>query len=71
MPKKNITTDNLAIMVAKGFEDTKKDIGNLKSGMDKRFDKVESRLDRVEALLTTDYKRRVEKLELETCPVTP
>ena len=58
MPKKNITTDNLAIMVAKGFEDTKKDIGNLKSDMDKRFDKIDN-------LILADHKRRIERLEIE------
>ena len=59
MPKK-VTIEHLATMVSRGFD-----------GVDKRFDKVENRLGRIESILSLDYKRRIEKLELEMNPVTP
>ncbi|HDZ54371.1 MAG TPA: hypothetical protein ENI19_03920 [Candidatus Nealsonbacteria bacterium] len=59
MKKKNITIDTLTKMIAKGFEETAK-----KKDVDKRFDKVESRLERIEKLLIVDHRRRIEKLEI-------
>ena len=60
MENKNITIDDLAGMVQKGFEETaKKDEGN------ERFDKIEDRLERIEKLILADHKRRIEKLEDE------
>ncbi|MEK7117199.1 MAG: hypothetical protein AAB861_00295 [Patescibacteria group bacterium] len=73
MPKK-ITIEHLATMIARGFEETTK-----KPDMDRRFNKVDERLDKVEgrlgnvenrlgkieSILSLDYKRRIEKLELE------
>lgn len=55
-----ITIEDLAGMIARGFEETAK-----KADMDARFDKVEERLDRIENLLLADHKRRIEKLEAE------
>lgn len=49
--KAKITTDDLAIMVAKGFD-----------GIDKRFDGVDSRLDKVENRLDK-VEEKVEKLD--------
>lgn len=65
MSKKKVTIESLARMVAKGFEEASTKVDGLKLEMNKRFDKVEGRLDRVESLLTTDYKRRVERLEMD------
>lgn len=66
MPKK-VTTEHLAVMISHGF-----------NGVDKRFDKVETRfgnvenrLGNIEHILSSDYKRRIEKLESEMNPVTP
>ena len=54
MAKKNITIDDLAIMVKKGFD-----------GVDLRFDKVDESFDKIEKLIFADHKRRLEKLEEE------
>lgn len=55
--KKNITLDDLALMVAKGFEDTatKTDIAGFEGRLDKvegRLGKVEDKIDKVEVRLT-------------------
>ncbi|MCX6718542.1 MAG: hypothetical protein NTY81_03010 [Candidatus Staskawiczbacteria bacterium] len=60
MVKKNITINDLAIMVQKGFEETSK-----KDEVNKRFDMVENRLYKIEKLIITDHKKRIEKLEME------
>ncbi|MFH1462298.1 MAG: hypothetical protein ABIG08_01170 [bacterium] len=54
MKKKNVTTDDLARMVKKGFD-----------GVDRRFDKVEDRLERIEKLLIVEHRQRIEKLEAD------
>ena len=59
MKKQNITIDTLARMIAKGFEETAK-----KKDVDRRFDKVEDRLEKIEKLLIVDHHRRIEKLEV-------
>lgn len=69
MVKKKTTIEDLARMVANGFNgvesrmatridlnNLKKDVGNLRSEMNSRFDKVEN-------LILIDHKRRLEKLE--------
>ena len=68
MPKKQITIDDLAVMVQKGFLETGKkidmlrsDIGGLKSDMTD----VKSRLDRIEKIFLVDHKHRIERLEFE------
>jgi len=50
----NTSNDDLARMIAMGFD-----------GVDERLDKVDERLNKIEALLLGDYKKRIEKLELE------
>ena len=54
----NVTIDELALMIQKGFNETAK-----KVDVDQRFDKIEQRLDKIESLLLGNYKRRIEKLE--------
>lgn len=65
--KKNITIDDLARIVQKGFLETaKKDEMNDRfARIDKRFDKVEYRLETIEKLLIVDHRQRIEKLETE------
>lgn len=58
MENKNITIDDSAIMVQKGFEGTAKD---MKSG----FDGVNMRLDKIENLILAEHRRRIEKPETE------
>jgi archaellum component FlaC len=52
MAKQNVTSEDLAVMVKKGFD-----------AVDKRFDGVDDRLDRIEKLILADHKRRIERLE--------
>ncbi len=54
MKKKNITIDDLARMVKKGFD-----------GVDQRFNKVDNSLEKIEKLLIAEHRRRIEKLELD------
>ena len=57
--KNNIVTpDELVLMIQKGFNETAE-----KVDVDQHFDKIEQRLDKIEALLLGNYKRRIEKLE--------
>jgi len=67
MKKKNITIDDLARMVKKGFDETAKkiDVDGQFKAVDKRFDIIEDRLDKIEKLILADHKRRIEKLETE------
>jgi len=72
MKKKNTTIDDLARMVKSGFDGTDKKIDNtikeMKLGfkqVDKHFDIIEGRLDKIEKLILADHKRRIEKLEIE------
>jgi hypothetical protein len=58
MKKKNITIDDLAVMVQKGFEETSK-----KEEVNRRFDDVGKRFDKIEKLILTDHLERIEKLE--------
>ena len=57
MENKNITIDDLAGMVQKGFEETAK-----KDEVNERFDKIEDRLESIEKLILADHKRRIEKI---------
>lgn len=67
MKKKNITIEDLAIMVQKGFEETaKKTEVNLQfKGINLQFKEVNERLERIEKLILTEHKRRIERLETE------
>lgn len=58
MKKKNITIDDLAIMVQKGFEETAK-----KSEVNLRFDQIDKRFDKIEKLILADHRERIENLE--------
>ena len=67
MKKNNITIDDLAVMVQKGFEETAK-----KADMDLKFEQVgnefkevNKRFDKIEKLILADHKKRIEKLEDE------
>ncbi|HEX9722307.1 MAG TPA: hypothetical protein VGA53_03500 [Candidatus Paceibacterota bacterium] len=56
----NVTIDQLARMVAKGFEETAK-----AKEVNEHFNKVEERLDRIEKFLLEEHRRRIERLENE------
>lgn len=58
MENKNLTIDDLAIMIQKGFLETAK-----KDEVDKHFDAVENHLEKIEKLLIAEHRRRIEKLE--------
>lgn len=67
MKKGNITIEDLARMVQKGFEETAKKHA-VKEGFDgvnERFDILEECLEKIEKLILADHKRRIEKLENE------
>ena len=66
--KNNITTEDLARMIGKGFNgvDKRFDVVDEKFDLvDKRFDRIEDRLESIEKLILADHKRRIEKLEDE------
>lgn len=56
MKDKNITIDQLAVMVNKGFEGTNK-------RMDLGFKKVNDHLDRIENILIKQQNEKIEALE--------
>lgn len=60
MAKKNITIDDLAVMVQNGFAETatKDELKSMRIEMNKRFDRIEN-------LILADHKKRIEKLETE------
>ena len=58
MDAREVTIEDLARMVQKGFEDTAKKIE-----VNARFDTIEKRLDRIEKFLLEEHRRRIEKLE--------
>ena len=55
---KEVTIDDLARMVQKGFEGTAK-----ASEVRVEFNEVKERLDRIENILLAENRRRIEKLE--------
>ena len=63
MAKKNITIDDLAVMVQKGFEktSTKDQVEQLEF----RVVKVEKNLETVKDLIVENHKKRIEKIEAE------
>ncbi len=75
MAKKQMTIDDLAVMVQKGFQGVDKRL----DGVDKRLDRIEDRLDgiddhlehidgrldRIEKIFSVDHKNRIERLEFE------
>jgi len=58
MEKEDITIEDLAGMIQKGFMETAK-----RDEINKRFDKIEDRLERIEKLILADHGKRIEKLE--------
>ena len=64
---KNVTIDDLAVMVQRGFNETAKSFNETakKSDMDFRFNEVDKRLDKIEKLILADHKKRIEHLEAE------
>ncbi|MCC6323427.1 hypothetical protein IT400_01400 [Candidatus Nomurabacteria bacterium] len=69
--QKKITLDDLAIMVAKGFENTatKDEMNTRFNEVDERFNKVDERLDKIESRLDnieTNDGKRLDKLEDKT-----
>ena len=60
MKKKNITIDDLARMVLKGFDEMQRELMKTAKKKD-----VDERFDRIEKLILADYKRRIGKLEEE------
>jgi len=69
MAKKNITIDELAVMVQKGFADTatKNDIKDVNKRLDAMVTKAEMnrRFDGLEDRVLAGHQKRIEKLEAE------
>lgn len=67
MENKEITIEDLARMIQKGFEGTAKrdEVSARFDKADARFDKVEDRLERIEKLLIADHRKRIERLETD------
>ncbi len=65
-----MTIDDLAVMVQNGFSETarKIDLDSFRDEVNGRLDNVETRLDRIENLILTDHRSRIERLE-DTCRV--
>lgn len=69
MAKKNITIDQLAVMVKKGFDKTasvemvKDSFENADGKIDNLKKWAEGRFDRIEKLLIEEQNRKIEKLE--------
>ncbi|MFA5169627.1 MAG: hypothetical protein WC420_02745 [Candidatus Paceibacterota bacterium] len=61
MKKKEITIEDLALMVGKGFQSVDKRF----DGIDRRLDRMDKRFDRIEKLILAEHKERIEKLEME------
>ena len=81
MAKKNVTIDDLAVMVQRGFDEITGDMAT-KSEMNKRFEQVDKLLDGIESKMVTKaemnrrfdgledrvlagHQKRIEKLEAE------
>lgn len=64
MVKKKTTIDDLARMVAAGFNSVESKMAT-KADMDRQFKDVNFHLDKIENLILADHKRRIEKLELD------
>ena len=65
MAKKNITIDDLAVMVQKGFSSNDKRFDQV----DKRFESMQNymdkRFDKIENLILANHQKRIEKIEAE------
>ena len=67
MENNNVTTEELARMIQKGFDETakKSDTNQEFKGMNQRFDRIDKRLDRIEDILIKNHQTRIEKLEFD------
>ena len=71
MTKKQVTTEQLATMVKRGFDEVTGRLGDVtdkmakKTDTDRQFREVTDRLDRIEKLTIADHKRRIERLEAD------
>ena len=67
MVNRNITINDLAVMVQKGFDETAKkaDMDFKFEQVDRRFNQIDKRFDKLEKLILADNKKRIEKLEDE------
>jgi len=67
MVNRNITINDLAVMVQKGFDETAKkaDMDFKFEQVDRRFNQIDKRFDKLEKLILADHKKRIEKLEDE------
>ena len=71
MAKKNITIDDLAVMVQNGFTEAKEDINKRFEQVDKRLDvmvtkaEMNRRFDGLEDRVLASHQKRIEKLEAE------
>lgn len=69
MSKKDITINDLAIMVKHGFDGMDKRF----SGMDKKIDDLEvhvnKRFDKLENLILVDHRQRIERLEMQVADI--
>ena len=63
MKKNNITTDQLAAMIKKSFNNTDKKVDFGFKGVKDRLDKVENKLRDIENIILDDHKNRIDKLE--------
>jgi len=63
--KKQITIEDLAVMVQRGFEETasKTEINEGFKDVNDRLNAIDQRLDRIENILIAGHDRRIEKLE--------
>ena len=64
MAKKNVTIDDLAVMVQKGFNDIGTKMA-LKSEVNTRFVSMDKRFDKIESLILENHRKRIEKIEAE------
>ncbi|MGI0016951.1 MAG: hypothetical protein ACREBU_26310 [Nitrososphaera sp.] len=61
---KHVTIDDLAVMIKKGFDDVDKQVGELKTDMDKQFDGVNDHLEKIELRLdNVAYRFELKELE--------
>jgi len=60
--KKETTLDDLALMVAKGFNEVNERMDKRFDQVDKRFERIEKRLENIEA----DLNKKVDKIEYNT-----
>lgn len=63
MTKKDVTINDLAVMVQKGFNEVAEKMAT-KSEINHRFDLVDKRFDKIEKLILADHRERIEKLEI-------